>query len=95
MPCENKNWVSPACRNEETDPSALRDEFFWLYAINKASVVVNSSIGLLEPKLARRTRHVALAVKRPEGLEKIEIEVGGVGHGRKNRKKGNGGSEIP
>ncbi len=54
MPCENKNWVSPACRNEETDPSALRDEFFWLYAINKASVVVNSSIGLLEPKLARR-----------------------------------------
>ena len=54
MPCENKNWVSPACRNEETLPSALRDEFFWLYAINKASVVVNSSIGLLEPKLARR-----------------------------------------
>lgn len=54
MTCEHKKWISPACQNEMTDNSLLRDEFFWLYTINKASVVVNTSLGLLDRQLARR-----------------------------------------
>lgn len=34
------------------DPSETRDEFFWLSQINKATIVINSQEGLLDPALA-------------------------------------------
>ncbi|KAF5497933.1 Argininosuccinate lyase [Colletotrichum siamense] len=43
--------------NREDLPVPGRDTYFWLGEINKASAVINSDEGLLEPDVARRIAH--------------------------------------
>lgn len=43
-----------AALQASAQPSPRRDEFFWLGEINKASLVINSEQGLLDPALAPR-----------------------------------------
>ncbi|WP_043360792.1 lyase family protein [Belnapia sp. F-4-1] len=71
-------------------PAPRRDEFFWLGAINKASTVINSEEGLLDPALAPRIAAgldaVLQAGNRPGGqrpnlvitFEPLLIEAAGV-----------------
>ncbi|MBR0646120.1 lyase family protein [Plastoroseomonas hellenica] len=80
--------MSAADPEAELTPS--RDEFFWLGAINKASTVINTDEGLLDPALAPRIaaglRAVLRAGDRPGGqrpvlvitFEPLLIEAAGV-----------------
>lgn len=74
----------------EAQTAPRRDEFFWLGAINKASTVINSRQGLLDPALAPRIaaglQAVLAAGDRPGGprprlvitFEPLLIEAAGV-----------------
>lgn len=46
--------VGPAAAQPATQPAAVRDEFFWLAEINKATAVINTDEGLLDKSLAPR-----------------------------------------